>query len=231
MLSARLLVAANLALGAAVAAIFVGAVALNAFQRARARSRRYKRKEYEDAMTAALAAPAPEALAAALSPRRGGEAEVVEEALLAVLRDARAPQAQRLREAALLGGLYERNLRALRSPERGERVRAMQVLGALRAKQAVAPILTSFDGEDLDVKLVALKALADIGDPGAVPYFVSAAYLLPRVMVVPLAAMLPRFGPPGRRGVQTLVARFPASFPPKVMMDLLRQAAAEEGGP
>jgi hypothetical protein len=229
-LSVRLLVAANLALFAAVAAAFVGALALNALQRVRARSRRARRKRYEDAVTGALADPAPEALAAALEPRRGVAAEVVEEALLAVLRDARAPEAQRLREAALRGGLYERNLRALRSPERGERVRAMQALGALRARQAVAPILTSFESEDMDVKLVALKALADIGDPGAVPYFVSAAYFLPRVMVVPLAAMLPRFGPPGRRGVQTLVARFPASFPPRVMMDLLRQAAADGNG-
>lgn len=227
----RVLVAANVALFAAVAAAFVGALLIKAFRRVEARARRYKRKEYEGAVTAALAEPAPESLAAALAPRRRGEADVAEEALLAVLREARGPQAQRLREAALRGGVYERNLKALQSSERGERVRAMQALGTLRAKQAVAPILTSFEGEELDVKLVALKALADIGDPGAVPYFVSAAYFLPRVMVVPLAAMLPRFGPPGRRGVQTLVARFPASFPPKVMMDLLRQAAVEEGGP
>lgn len=230
-MSVVVLVAANVALLAAVAAAFVGALVVKAFQRVGARARRYQRKQCEDAVTAALAEPAPEALAAALAPLRRGEAEVAEEALLAVLREARGPQAQRLREAALRAGVYERNLKALQSSERGERVRAMQALGTLRAKQAVAPILTSFEGEELDVKLVALKALADIGDPGAVSYFVSAAYFLPRVMIVPLAAMLPRFGPPGRRGVQTLVARFPASFPPKVMMDLLRQAAAEEGGP
>lgn len=226
MLSLRLLAAANLALCAGVLALVAAVPACEAFARARARYRDSRRRAYEDALRGALGGTDPEALAAALAPRLPGDAVVVEESLLAVLRGLRGPQGERLREAALRLGLYERHLRALRSPGRPERVRAMRALGVLRAKQAVAPLLAGFEAESLELKRLALKTLADIGDPAAVPHFVAAAYALPRVEVVPLAAMLLRFGPPGRRGVQTLVARFPASFPPRVMMEVLRQAAA-----
>lgn len=226
MLSLRLLAAANLALCAGVLALFAAVLAFEAISRARARYRDSRRKAYEDALLGALAGTDPAALAAALAPRRPGDAGVVEESLLAVMRRLRGPQFERLRETALRLGLFERNLRALHSPRRHQRVRAMRALGVLRAKQAVAPLLAGFEAESLELKRVALKTLADIGDPTAVPHFVAAAYALPRVEVVPLAAMLLRFGPPGRRGVQTLVARFPASFPPRVMMEVLRQAAA-----
>ena len=60
-------------------------------------------------------------------------------------------------------GLIEAKLRDLSSPRRQERVRAMQALGLLRAKQAVAPMLSSFEGEPMEVKLVALNALARRG--------------------------------------------------------------------
>lgn len=231
MLSLRLLAAANLALCAGVVALSAVVLAFAAVARARARRRGSRRKAYEDALRGALAGTDPAALAAALAPRLPGNGAAAEEALLAVLRGLGGPQGERLREAALRMGLYERHLRALRSPRRPERVRAMRALGALRAKQAVAPLLAGFEAESLELKRVSLKTLADIGDPAAVPHFVAAAYALPRIEVVPLAAMLLRFGPPGRRGVQTLVARFPASFPPRVMMEVLRQAAAgPEGG-
>lgn len=228
--SATLTLTANLVLLAGALAALAGMLLASAVHGAGARARRARRKAYEEGVQAALGKAEPEALAAALRQRLAGDGDVVEEALFSVMRRSEGPRLERLREAALRLGLFERSLKALRSPRRAERVAAMQALGTLRAKQAVVPILSSFEAEGLDVRLVALKALADIGDPAAVPQFVAAAYTLPRVMVVRLAAMLPRFGPPGRRGVQVLVARFPASFPPRVMMDLLRQAALEPGG-
>ena len=230
MLSLPPLVAANLVLLAAVLTLFPCVLVWRAIQRAGALYHGSRRKLYEDAVTEALDCSGPSALAAALQLRLPGDAAAIEEALLAVIRGSRGPRFERLREAALRLGLFERNLRALRSPDRRERVRAMGALGDVRAKQAVTQILSTFESEDLNVKLVALKTLMDIGDPAAVSYFIAAAYLIPRVMVVPLAGMLPRLGPPGRRGVQTLVARFPASFPPRVLIELLRQAASEEGG-
>ncbi|TBR26023.1 hypothetical protein EPO15_01045 [bacterium] len=228
--SGTLVLAGGLALLAGALTSLAGVLVVSAVHGARAYARRARRKAYEEGIQAALGKAEAEALASALRSRIAGDGAVVEDALFGVLRRTDGPAAERLRQAALRLGLFERNLKALRSPSRGERVAAMQALGVLRAKQAVVPILSSFESESLDVRLVALKALADIGDPAAVPQFVAAAYTLPRVMVVRLAAMLPRFGPPGRRGVQVLVARFPASFPPRVMMDLLRQAALEPGG-
>lgn len=223
------LVAANLLLLVGALVLFFGTLAAGALARARAAYRGSRRKVYEDALRAALAGDGD--VTAALEPRLPGDGDVIDESLLAVLRGAQGPQAALLQDAAQRRGLVERNLRELASPRRRERVRAMQTLGLLRAKPAVAPILSAFEGETLDVKLVALKALADIGDPQAVAYFVSAAYTLPRYMVVPLASLLLRLGPQGRRGVQTLIARFPACFPPRVMMDVLREAAAAGGGP
>lgn len=224
-----LVAAANLVLLAGALALFFGSLVTGALARGREARRRGRRKAYEDAVSAALGGAGE--LSAALEPRSSGDEGLADEALLAVLRRTEGAGAGLLREAAGRRGLVERKLRDLSSPRREERARAMQALGLLRAKKAVAPILTSFEGEPLEVKLVALKALADIGDPGAVAYFISAAYVLPRYMVVPLASLLLRLGPPGRRGVQTLIARFPASFPPRVMMDVLREAAADGGGP
>lgn len=220
---------ANLVLLAGALVLFFGSLAAGAASRARATRRSARRKVYEDAVSAALGGAGE--LAAALETLGPADEELVDEALLGVLRRTEGAGSGLLREAAVGRGLVERKLKDLSSPRRQERARAMQALGLLKAKKAVAPILTAFEGEPLEVKLVALKALADIGDPGSVAYFVSAAYVLPRYMVVPLASLLLRLGPSGRRGVQTLIARFPASFPPRVMMDVLRQAAADGGGP
>lgn len=229
MLNARTLVAFNLALLCLVCASYACAFLFMAYQRVRTRYRRSRREVYEDAVLGALKGGPAEELAAALRPRMPGDSGAVEEALLAVLRRMRGAQAERLREAALRLGLYERHLRALRSARPDERGRAMQALGALRAPQAVAPLLAGLERESLALKLVSLQALADIGDPEAVPHVIAAAYQLPRVMVLRLAQLLLRFGPPGRRGVQVLVARFPASFPPRVLLEVLRQAA-DDGG-
>ncbi len=221
--------AANLFLLAGALILFFGSLVGGVVARARAARRSGRRKVYEDALSAALAGGGE--LSAALEARSPSDEGLVDDALLAVLRRTEGAGAGLLREAAARRGLVERKLRGLASTRREERVRAMQALGLLRAKQAVAPMLSSFDGEPLEVKLVALKALADIGDPASVAHFVSAAYVLPRYMVVALASLLLRQGPPGRRGVQTLIARFPASFPPRVMMEVLRAAAADGGGP
>lgn len=229
MVSLHRVAVANLILLAASLVLFFGSLAAGAVSRARAARRNSRRKAYEDALSSALAGGGE--LSAALEARFPGEEGLVDEALLSVLRKTEGAGAGLLREAAARRGLVERKLRELSSPRRQERARAMQALGLLKAKQAVAPMLTAFEGEPLELKLVALKALADIGDPGAVAYYVSAAYMLPRYMVVPLASLLLRLGPPGRRGVQTLIARFPSSFPPRVMMEVLREAAAAGGGP
>lgn len=220
------LAALSVGLFAVVAVLSVCALLFNVYDRFRAQYRCGRAAFAEEALRRGPADATGEELARVLRPRRPGDAAIMEEALLKSMRLPRGPVFERLRLAAVSLGLVERNLRRLRSRRPHERGRAMRALGILRVPEAVPALCAVLDGERLDLKLIALRALAEIGDPAAIPYLIAAAYQLPRAMIVGLGALLMEFGPPGRRGIQTLVARFPSSFPPQVMMDLLRQVAA-----
>ena len=114
----------------------------------------------------------------ALRPRRLGDGVIVEELLLHFIRQLRGPAFDRLQLAAIRLGIVGRNLRRLHSPSRYARGRALFALGELRVGAAVGPIVAALERERLDLKLVALRALAAIGDPAAIPYFVAAVEYL-----------------------------------------------------
>jgi hypothetical protein len=199
-------------------------------QRAWARYRQARKRRYQGGIEMALMEADVADVTRALRPRRPGDGLIVEELLLNFIRQLRGPAFDRLQHAAIRLGIVERNLKRLRSPSRYARGRALYALGELRVAEAVAPIVAALPNERLDLKLVALRALAAIGDPAAIPHFLAAAEQLPKAMSVRLASLILEFGAPGRSGVNALIARDPASFPPRVLVEILQLAAAAGEG-
>jgi HEAT repeat protein len=225
-LSLKALVIMSLTLLALVCLLSAYTLAFKVLQRSWAGYRRKRKKKYQGGIEKALMEASVEEVTRALRPRRIGDGLIVEELLLNFIRQLKGPAFERLQHAAIRLGIVERNLKRLRSPSRFERGRALYALGELRIPEAVEPIARALGRERLDLKLVALRALAAIGDPESIPQFLEAAETLPKAMSVRLASLLLEFGAPGRKGVQTLIARNPGSFPPRVLVEILQLAAA-----
>jgi hypothetical protein len=97
----------------------------------------------------------------------------------------------------------------------------------MRERRAIVVLLDVLEREGFDLKLVALRALARIGDPAVLPYLARAARTMPPAMMTRLASLALEFGAPGRKALTALVAERPGSFPPRVMRAILEQAALE----
>jgi hypothetical protein len=97
----------------------------------------------------------------------------------------------------------------------------------MRAPQAVVGILDILGREPMDMKLVALRSLAAIGNPAVLPYFLKAADRLPPPMLPRLASLMLEFGAPARHWIGELINRHREAFPPRVIQEVLKETAAD----
>ena len=123
------------------------------------------------------------------------------------------PRADRDRLRALYDGLglQQRDLGQLRQRSPLGRASAANRLGFLGGGTAAAALRTLLEDPDLDVRLAAAQALAELGDAEAAPLILSAIVL--------------RGEWPLRRGTEILMALGPAVVPP--LRGFLRGASAE----
>jgi len=168
-----------------------------------------------------------ESVLEAFRPRRPFDQEIVQEVLLDSMRQLQGPPFDALREAAIRLGSIDRNLHRLRSWSRHTRGRAMEALGVMRAEGAIVQILDILEHETLDLKLVALRALACIKDPATLPYFVKTAQELPPPMLTRVGSMMLEFGHPAVPHVQKLINMHPGAFAPRVLEEMLKGVASD----
>ncbi|MBI3553176.1 MAG: hypothetical protein HY077_11825 [Elusimicrobia bacterium] len=188
-----------------------------------------RRKLYDPAVELVLTeAPLPEIIAA-LRPKEAGDEEVVEEVILDAMQPLTGGPFEALQAAAVELGFVERNLRALKARSRFRRSQAMETLGIMRVKPAIAAIGALLPAEALGMKLVALRALALIGDPQALPLLERTADSLPPAMLPRLASLMLEFGEPAKPFIEGLIRNHASSFTPRIMKILLKETAATEG--
>lgn len=223
------MVFSTLVLAWIVLVLFVYMLVFRLYHALRGRYRAGRAALYEPAVELALLEEPLDRVVSAFRPRRLGDAGVVQEVLLAAMQHLKGAPFETLRQVAFRLGLIERNLRALKSRDRHARGNAMEALGVMRAPQGIVGILDVLRLESLDLQLVALRALAAIGDPAVLPYVLEAAGGLPPPLLPRAASLLLEFGPPGRKAVAELVNRHAASFPPRVLRETLQQLAEEAG--
>jgi HEAT repeat protein len=105
----------------------------------------------------------------------------------------------------------------------------MERLGLLRTVEAVPGLVRALAREDLDLKLVAMRALAAIGDPSSLPAILDAAQVMPPGLLPRLASVMLEFGEPGRDAVKELMNRRSADFPQASVPALLKELAQDWG--
>lgn len=167
-----------------------------------------------------------EAVVEAFRPRYPGDRSVAETELTGAMRHLRGAPFDALGAAARRLGLVDSNLARLRSLRRRQRARAAENLGLMRCPEALEPLIALVRDDAPEVKLIALRSLALIGDPRALPAFVEVSDKLSPAMMVRLASLMMEFGSPARPFIAQLIARHPKAFPPRVMRLLLVEAAA-----
>jgi len=197
------------------------------YHRIRLRYRASRAAVYQPAIELVLMEEPFEAVLAALRPRRFGDEDMIQEVMVDSMRHLSGAPFETLQQAARELGFIEKNVAALRSPRRHRRGRALDLLGVMRAADSVPAILSALDGELLDQKLVALRALAAIGDVSALPRFVAQAETLPPPLLPRLVSLMFEFGAPGRDAVAEIINRHPGQFPPGFIKDILMQFAGD----
>ena len=184
-----------------------------------------RRKLYDPAIEMVLLEEPFEKILEALRPKRWGDAEIVQEVMLDSMDQLIGSPFETLQRAAFELGIVERNLKMLKSKVKLRRGKAMEALGIMRIFPAVVPILQILPKQTKDMKLVALRALARIGDPKTLPYFVRTASALPPAMLPRLASLMLEFGAPALPAIKTLVSQNSKAFPPRVLQLLLAETA------
>ncbi|MDE2491981.1 MAG: hypothetical protein KGM24_14130 [Elusimicrobia bacterium] len=200
-----------------------------AYHRTRAHYRERRAALYRPGIEAALMEEPADAVCAILRPRRWGDADIVQEVMVEAMRHLEGGAFETLRQAALRLGLSERALRDLRARDRHRRGRALDRLGVLRPAEAVPAILSVLDEQPLELKLVALRALAALGDHTVLPRLVREADALPPPLLPRLISLLLEFDAPGRRAAVDLINRHPRAFPPSAVRDILRHLSVDFG--
>lgn len=170
-----------------------------------------------------------ETVLAALRPRRWGDGDIVQEVIADSMRHLQGYPFTILCRAAAELGFIDDNMRLLRSLDRHRRGHAMERLGLYRAADATPAIVTLLEKEELDMKLVALRALAEIGDPKALPHFVTVARAMPPGLLPRTASLMLEFGAPGRDAVRELMNARAEDFPATSVPDLLKELAQDWG--
>jgi hypothetical protein len=187
-----------------------------------------RRKVYEPAIELVLT-EAPQAdIVEALRPRKSSDMEVVQEVILDSMQPLVGGPFDALQAAAFELGFRDRALKRLKSRSKFKRSQAMEALGIMRAKDAIGQIGKIIPDQTLDMKLVALRALALIGDPSALPLLLDTADSLPPAMLPRLASLMLEFEGSAAPYIKKLIDSHSASFPPRILKLLLAQAAATE---
>jgi len=232
-LSLKLVLAASLVLFWIAFVLFVLTILFRTYQHLRSRYRASRRKLYDPAIEKVLMEEPLEDVIAALRPRRWGDASVVQEVLVDNMRYLTGPSFETLCAAAQRLRFVERSLARLKSRSKLRRGTAMEALGVMRAPQALVGIIAILDREPMDMKLVALRALAAIGNPATLPYFVKAADRLSPAMLPRLASLMLEFGPAARPWIRELINRHAQAFPPRIIEEILKETATDalRGGP
>lgn len=209
--------------------ILLGAymVLFRAYHRARREYRDRRAALYRPAIELVLMEEPYEKVLAALRPRRWGDDDISQEVMIESMRHLEGPPFETLRRAAEELGYVDADIRGLRSPNRHRRGRAMDALGVMRSRRALPALLESLDREDLELRLVALRALAAVGDPSALPAFVGQAEVIPPPLLPRLISLVFEFDAPGRRAAAEIINRRPNAFPPGAVRDILMQFAAD----
>jgi hypothetical protein len=197
------------------------------YHRLRSRYRQFRGTRFRPAIEMVLMDEPLEKVVDALRPRWPGDGDIVQDIMLDAMRHLEGPPFDCLREVARILGFVDSNLRALLSANPHRRGRAMDRLGVMRLPEASGRIAAAAVHEDLELRLVALRALASIGDPAVLPSFVEAAEGLPPPLLPRLASLMFEFGAPGRRAVVEIINRHPRLFPAACVKDILMQLASD----
>jgi hypothetical protein len=224
-LSFQLVIATNIVLFWIALVLCVFMILFRTFHHFRARYRARRRLLYDPAIEKVLMEEPLDDVIAALKPRRWGDESVVQDVMVDSMRHLKGPPFEILRTAATQLGFVDRNLKALHAHAKFRRGIAMEALGVMRAPQAVVGIIDILAREPMDMKLVALRALAGIGNPAVLSYFVKAADDIPPTMLPRLASLMLEFGPACRPWIGELINRHRDSFPPRVLQEILRGVA------
>lgn len=225
--SLRFIVLSSVFLLGAVILLTAYMIAFRSYHRARRHYRAGRAALYRPAIEQVLMEEPLDAVVATLRPRRWGDLDIVQEVMIESMRHLAGPPFETLKQAAGRLGLVEKDVAALRSPNPHRRGRAMDALGVMRSRLAVPALLAALDREPLDLKLVALRALAAIGDPAVLPAFKAEADRVPPTILPRLISLVFEFGPEGRRAAIEIINRRSSALPPIAIRDILVQLAAE----
>lgn len=223
-----LILLAAIALFWVVVALAAYMMLFRAVTRARRDYRAARARLYAPAVEAALMEEPYERVRDLLRPRRLGDLEIAQETVVEPMRHLVGAPHDLLRRAAEEHGMVAHDLRALCSWNEHHRGRALDALGAMkiaRARDAVAACLRR-PGETLEIKLVALRTLAALGDPASLADFHEQADLLPQPLLPRLASLALEFDRPGAAAAARIITRHPKPFPPAALAEFLQRVAA-----
>jgi len=200
---------------------------LRAALRQRLRYRARRAELYRPGIELVLMEEPYELVLAALRPRRWGDGDIVQEVMFESIRYLKGPPYETLRRAAMELGFVAVNLSHLYSRDLHRRGHAIERLGLLRAETAIPRLFELILVDRMDLKLVALRALAAIGDPSVLPRFMSLTDRLPPALLPSAAALMIEFGDPGRNAARELLTLRKAEFPTASIPTLLALLAQE----
>ena len=225
--SLRFVILSSFALLFAVLLLTAYMIVFRTYQRARVRYRASRAALYRPAIEQVLMEEPFDAVVATLRPRRMGDLEIIQEVLIGSMRHLEGAPFETLKLAADRLGLIELDIAALRAPGRDRRGRAMDALGVLRSTRALPALVAALDREALDLKLVALRALAAIGDPSVLPAFIAEADRLPPTLLPRLVSLAFEFNADGRRAAIEIINRHSNAFSPASVRDILMMLASD----
>jgi hypothetical protein len=179
-----------------VVVLFAWTLALTAMALAsralRSRAQR-RRQTVESSWRAPVDALALEGVPLPSVPRR--DEPVVLELLLRYRALLRGPEAERITDYLEQHGHVSRAVADLRSRNRWRRASAAMLLGRMRSHTAVATLVGLLDDESDDVRMVAARSLATIGDPAAIAALTAALADPSRWTAATVASDLVQTGP------------------------------------
>jgi len=213
-----------------VLALFAYIVCLRTYHAVRGDYRDQRKRYFRKGVELVLLEEPLEAVLEAFRPLRPFDTGISFEVMLESMRQLKGSPFETLREAAFRFGFMDGCLTRLRSRDRHERGKAMEALGVMKAEGAIVQIIDILETERLDLKLVALRALASIGDPVTLPYFVKTAQLLPPAMLTRVGSLMLEFGQPAVPHVQKLINMHPGAFAPRVLEEMLKIVAIDIEG-
>lgn len=225
--SLQVVVVSSVVLFAIVVCLAGYMLGFRAYHRLRREYRERRAALYRPAIELVLMEEPYQTVLAALRPRRASDSEIAQEVAIESMRHLEGAPFETLSRACGDLRWVDDDLRALRERGRRRRGRAIDALGVMRAKRAIPELVAALGREDLELRLVVLRALAAIGDPAALPALVDESDRLPRPLLPRLVSLVFEFGSEGRAAAAEIVNRHPRDFPPGAVKDILTQFAAE----